>query len=189
MRRRFLIVLLLGLLLGALFVGQAHAITIHGGTPEQQQYARDVIESCRMPYKSVEKRLDQYGGVSVAFLDDLSDYGEGASGAAWHGHILVDEQYDEGNPYLGVIVAHEFAHQIWYVMAMSDRIAWMDSFGYGGDGWYLSPAEQFAECMRFALFEQTRWYPPQTHMQVVSAEDCWAFIMTHYRVPWSITLH
>ena len=177
-----------GLLL-VLLAAPAQAITIQGGTPEQQAYAQHTIEECRMPYKSVERRLNQYGGVSLTFLSDLSGYGADAFGAAWHGHILIHDIYDEENPVLGVVVAHEFAHQIWFVMSMQARIAWMNSYGYGGTDWWTSPAEQFAECMRYALFESTRWYPPQTHMQVVSAEDCWAFIMTHYRVPWSITLH
>ena len=61
MRRRLCIVILLGLLLGALFVAPAEAVTYHGGTPAQQAYAQGVIEECWEPWQAVEQKLP--GGV------------------------------------------------------------------------------------------------------------------------------
>lgn len=182
MRRCLLILLILGLLLGALFCGQAQAITYKNGTPAQQAYAQSIIESCWEPWQAVEQLA---GGVWVCFDDDLSEYGPNAHGAAWRGTIVVWDILDEGNPYLGVVVAHEFCHQIWFGLSLDDRARWMLTYGWGYD-WGSQPHEHFAECMRVALFPSTRWYVNQTTLPPATEEECKAFLMTYHRVPWTI---
>ena len=184
MRRCLYIAILLGLLVGALFVGQAQAITYKDGTPAQQSYAQSIIEECWDPWQAVEQSA---GGVWVCFDDDLSEYGPDAHGAAWRGTIVVWDVLNEHNPYLGVVVAHEFCHQIWYGLGLREQVLWLLTYGPWGTEWSAQPAEHFAECMRVALFPSTRWYANQTTITPASEEECKAFLMTYHRVPWTIT--
>jgi hypothetical protein len=183
MIRRLCIAILLGLLLGALFVAPASAVTYHGGTPAQQAYAQSVIEECWEPWQAVEQKLP--GGVWLGFDHELVGY-PNAYGVAWRGTIIVLDILDASNPYLGVVVAHEFCHQIWFGLSLEDRALWMLTYGWGIE-WGAQPAEHFAECMRVALFPSTRWYANQTTITPASEEECKAFLILHHRVPWTIT--
>ena len=162
--RRLLIAILLGLLLGALFVAPARAVDYSGGSAEQRAYAQAVVESCAIDYALVEARLG-YIGVQFVAPGNLP---AGASGLATPGSILVSESYHVQMDYLAVIVAHEWAHQIWYALPWEARLQWMRMCQpWVGTTRETRADEHFAEVLRWELFPCTRWYAVQTMLRAI----------------------
>lgn len=177
--RRFgyILLVLLGLLiLAALFCGPANAVTYSGGTGDQRALIREVVESCWLPYQETDNALSE---VDVVLQEHHSPYWDvfpGVAGLASFGHIWIDSR--QSNPYLREIVAHEWAHQIYFTM----REYW-DAWAllcHAGDSssWNLSPAENYAECMKVALFpsEYLVWKYARTDLKVIPPEQCKAFL-------------
>jgi len=161
--------ILLGLLLGALFCGQAQAVTYQGGTPEQRAVVESVLDSCKLDSTLVEKKL---GGVEVIFRP--GGYTElSARGAAWSGVVVLDAALQGAT--LAYIFAHEWAHEIWFAMPMDLRLEWTTRVGSGGVSWMNNPGENFAECMRVALWRGQK--NPLTSLRVTPPEQCWRFLL------------
>jgi hypothetical protein len=83
----------------------------------------------------------------------------------------------------GEIAAHEWSHQIWYAMGPVWKHKWTALCtegieGYDSTAWYTMPAENFAECMKVALFphEYLSLTYPRTHLNVISPEDTREFV-------------
>lgn len=175
-RSHILVVLLALLILGALFCGPASALTVSGGTEEQRACVREVIESCYLDYQWTEARL---GEVDVS----IEDLGTRAAGLAWPRRISIHEVYEPGfSTWFGEIVAHEWCHQIWYTIPLAWRSDWYSictaDATPDSHEWLRKPSENFAECMRVALFDP-RYYvgdEPRTNLVKVPPEECWEYL-------------
>ena len=166
--RRLYIVLLVGLLLGAFFVGQAQAVTYVGGTPEQRSTVQSVLESCWLDYRWVE---DTLGYVEISFKAD-----QPAQGQAWRGAIVLRASLTGDE--LRHVAAHEWSHQIYWAVTYDHRWEWtlMVTGGtWDGTTWRTNPAENFAECMRHALWP--RQAAPDTELLVIEPAACRAFLV------------
>ena len=182
MRRSLIILVLAAVLVGGLFVGQATALTVTGGTDAQNAYARQVIESCWLDWQIVDQEVD---GVDVVFEEHHDPYWytlQSVYGLAWPGNISIRDELVPG-PSLGEVTSHEWCHQIWFVMPYATRQEWValctDGIGsYDPKLWASSPAENFAECLRVALFPVDYMVnrQPRTILNRLSLEDTRAFV-------------
>jgi hypothetical protein len=178
-------VLLALLIVGALFCGPASALTVSGGTDRQNAYAREVIESCWLDWDLIDAKV---GRVDLVFEEHHDPYWElspevfhGVYGLAWRGNISV--RMDTPANFLGEVISHEWCHQIWFAMRTDWREAWADMAtegitDYDPHAWYTMPAENFAECLRVALFpsEYQMNKAPRTALNVISTEDTRTFV-------------
>ena len=182
--------------MGGFFIGQAQAVTYAGGTQQQRESAQAIIESCWLDYALVDDRLDE---VDLIIEDHHEPYWEtfpdwvapfpfwetapldaAAAGLAWPGNIRVHSAYAPGpDSFYGEIVSHEWSHQIWYAMTYRWNQKWVAKVGTGDNSnWYLSPAENFAECMRVALWDKSYYRndSPRTHLSPVPEDECREFL-------------
>ena len=190
MKRTLLIIILLLIIAVMVLVWAwpAQAVTYSGGTPEHQHLAREIIESCRLDYQWIDARVEE---VDVLFAEEYDPYWEfcdpleDIAGVAWWGNIVIDSHYA---PRLGSffteIVTHEWCHQIWFGMPLSWRLEWGMLCTEGIDywdstQWLQMPAENFAECMRLALFDSRYQYHPwaRTQLKVVPPAEAWQFLL------------
>lgn len=176
MKRLILITILFLLLMAS----PALAVTYQGGTEAQRAYAQEIVESCLVDYSRTDARLD---GVDITFAATYEPYWEhldNVSGLAWPGHIVVDSSFvPAGDSFFGEIIAHEWCHQVWYSLPYLRQQEWVALVGTGDKSvWLLSPAENFAECMRVALFAPGYYLNdyPRTSLKVVSVDDARAFL-------------
>ena len=157
--------LVISLITGALAVcaliftpltGSAQAFTIQGGTAAQQAYAREVIEACSLPYASTDAELKALGPVRLVFarMDGVSGYSD-------MGVIYANSDLPPGE-LLGELVAHEWAHQIWYSLGPKWWQKWEalcgGPHGASSDPWRTDPAENFAECAKVGLWDARYTY-------------------------------
>jgi len=181
-RRIGLVVLLALLIVGALFCGPAVALTVSGGTDQENSYVREVIESCWLDYSLVDGLV---GDVEVIFAEHYEPYWEvnymDVWGLAWYGNIRI-RMSAPASAY-GEIAAHEWSHQIWYAMGPVWKHKWTALCtegieAYDSTAWYTMPAENFAECMKVALFphEYLSLTYPRTNLNVISPEDSREFV-------------
>lgn len=166
----FIIILLLVMAVMVLvWAWPAQAVTYAGGTEEQRAYAREVIESCWFDYQWTDANVDEVDLIIAEHYDpywDLAvfDQETGVAGLAWRGNIVVKASYQPGyGSFFGEIVAHEWCHQIWFAMPYAWKEEWTrlcteGITDYNPDDWLTMPAENFAECMRVALFDSKYLY-------------------------------
>ena len=181
MMKRFLIIFLLAFFLMA---SPTLAITYSGGTDQQRAFAQEVIESCWFDWSFIDACLSE---VNVVFEDCHEPYwdsgpSEGAAGGlAWYGEIRINEAYQpEYDSYLGEVIAHEWSHQIWFSMSKEWKNKYVDLCGKGDESnWWKHPAENFAECMRVALFDPLYYATdyPRTTLVAITPEACREFVM------------
>jgi hypothetical protein len=138
------------LLACALFFGllaaSAQAFTIQGGTSAQRAHISQVIEACALPYANTDTELRALGPVTVVVAKM-----DGTSGYSKPGTIYVNSVLQPGEK-LGELVAHEWAHQIWYSLGPKWWQKWTGLCGSGNSSWREDPAENFAECAKVALW-------------------------------------
>ncbi len=182
-RLAFLILAVLCIIL--VLAPSAQALTVSGGSLAQQSFAREVIESCWLDWDLIDAKV---GRVDLVFEEHHDPYWElspdalhGVYGLAWWGNISV--RMDTPANFLGEVVSHEWCHQIWFAMRTDWREAWADMAtegitDYDPHAWYTMPAENFAECLRVALFpgEYQMNKAPRTALNVISVEDTREFV-------------
>lgn len=187
--RRLYIVVCLAAIAAFFMPANAEAVTYSGGSEAQRAYAQEVIESCWLDYAWADGRVDE---VDVVIEEHHEPYWEqdvlfSAAGLAWWGNIRIHAGYTPGpGSYFGEIVAHEWAHQIWFAMPYKWILAWTDLCtegheGYDPGNWYTMPAENFAECARVALFDRSFYYnaAARTNLNRVSVEDTREFVESY----------
>ena len=159
--RRFALSLVTGALAIGVFLftplaGPAQAFTFQGGTAAQQAYAREVIEACSLPCASTDAELKALGPVKLIFA-----HMDGVSGYSDMGVIYVNSDLLPGAR-LYELVAHEWAHQIWYSLGPKWWQKWEalcgEPHGASNDPWRTDPAENFAECAKVALWDARYMY-------------------------------
>jgi hypothetical protein len=143
--------LLAGVVFCALLAAPVQAFTIQGGTSTQRAYIDEVVKGCALSYAETDSELRALGPVEVVVVKMDS----GVVGYSKPGVIYINSSIQPG-AVLGELVAHEWAHQIWYSLGPKwwekwDGLCGADSSS--GDGsWQQDPAENFAECAKVALW-------------------------------------
>lgn len=156
------------LLLLALWVTPAQAITYQGGTTEQRSVVQAVLESCWLDYQWVE---DTLGYIGVTFNPNLSGQGWASRGSITLRSTLTNE-------HLRHTAAHEWAHEIYVALGVERQWEWtlLCTGGvWDGTDWRTNPAECFAECMRYALWPDQ--VVPDTLLRAVAPEVCRSFLL------------
>jgi hypothetical protein len=195
--RRLLHALLLAAALCGLFVAPAQAWTVTGGTAEQRADVAVVLESITFP--SVEWVEAQVGPVHVGILDHYSPWWEldpaalvdefpaGAAGVAGPGYIYICASYQPGpSTFFREIVAHEWAHQVWFGLVWLGNGAtteWKHRVVEGFSpppnpaDWYQNYVESHAEQLRVAMFPPTMYLSqsPRTELNILGNEAVLAF--------------
>lgn len=181
MRRLTIILLLAGLLCGALFVGTAQALTVTGGSSDQQRLVGLVA--------GWQPGLASFIGDTYPDFNVRICYG----GHAWEGSIdvPVTRQWWAFTR----TVAHELGHEVQLAAdarGLNLGQAWLDELtarGYGPETWIWSntdpvwkhrrnPWEAFAENMRRAFWSDWCASPttPDTCLAWLSPDDMRAFL-------------
>jgi len=174
-RHRIIVAILLGLLLGALFVGQASAVTVAGGTPEQHAIVQSVVEQCSLDYRVVDEWFD---GISIRFLNL-----NGPSGLA-HSTGWIELHSGLNGELLAAVMAHEWSHQIYRMMGVWWHSAWeKQCTGFDYRAWNTNPSEHFAEMGRLALFGLPQYLPVQTTLPFIDAASFVADWKLAYECP------
>ena len=138
----------LGVLFGV-FASSAQAFTLQGGTDAQRAQVTKTIKACAVPYTATDAELKFLGPVKVIFapMNGISGYSE-------MGRLFVNSSLT--GDALSELVAHEWAHQIWYTLGPKWWAKWADvcnaSPGSAGGDRQEDPRENFAECAKVALW-------------------------------------
>jgi hypothetical protein len=132
-----------------LFASSAQAFTLQGGTDAQRAQVTKTIKACALPYTATDAELRFLGPVKVIFapMNGISGYSE-------MGRLFVNSSLT--GDALSELVAHEWAHQIWYTLGPKWWAKWADicnaSPGSAGGARQEDPRENFAECAKVALW-------------------------------------
>lgn len=180
-----------------LWCSPAWALSISGGTPEQQSLTREAMEACWVPLANVEAGV---GGLTVEIVDhyppwfDLPegafvDVLHGVAGLAWYGHIVICASYEPGyDSFFVEIAIHELSHQVWFGMPLSANMAWeaMVTLGRVWDEqmWTQDPAENFAENLKMtwdSKYMQIDY--PRTDLLVLTPEQTKAWYAANVLPP------
>lgn len=188
MRRTLFVLLILALVIA--MTGVAAAATYSGGTDQQHASAQAIIASCWWDWEATDA---VFGGVEVVFEEHHGPYWEGfrnevdpvVAGLAYPGHISVSLRYQPGpDSWFGEIVSHEWAHQIWFTLGREWRQKWTNLCTEGVESydiydWMTSPHENFAECMRVALWPEDVYFNdyPRTLLKRISLAECRTFLL------------
>ena len=127
----------------------AFAFTIKGGTEAQRAQVTKTIEACALPYTATDAELKFLGPVKVIFapMNGISGYSE--MGRLYVNSSLTGQALSE-------LVAHEWAHQIWYTLGPKWWAKWADqcnaASGSAGGAWMEDARENFAECAKVTLW-------------------------------------
>ena len=167
-------------MLGLFFAFQAspvHAFTMQGGTEAQRAQVTKTIKACALPYTATDAELKFMGPVKVIFapMNGISGYSE--MGRLFVNSSLTGESLSE-------LVAHEWAHQIWYTLGPKWWAKWSDicnaSPGSAGGAWQEDARENFAECAKVALWgaEYLRRDYAVTQLKVTAPEQLREWLTT-----------
>ena len=177
MKMRHLALLICAFLIIVLMMATvADAITFSDATAAQEDAVMEALEYGWVDWRWVDAKYD--GGVRVIFNPDLYET-NGWYGVSWPTCIIFDSDYSITHPYFAQLVRHEWMHQMWRLMDDSWKAKWTrlctgGSLYYGAT-WMTDPAENFAECMRVALWNEPYWQA-QTELAVISPVHCKVFI-------------
>jgi hypothetical protein len=164
-------------LLFTLFATSALAFTIQDGTAAQRALVTKTIKACALPYTATDAELRFMGPVKVIFAPMA-----GISGYSEMGRLFVNSSLTGDS--LSELVAHEWAHQIWYTLGPKWWAKWADqcnaASGSVGGAWQDDPRENFAECAKVALWgsEYLRRDYAVTDLKVTGPQELRQWLVT-----------
>ncbi len=160
-----------------LHASPAHAFTLQGGTEAQRAQVSATIKACALPYAATDAELKFMGPVKVKLvaMDGVSGYSE-------MGRIYINSSLN--GKALTELVAHEWAHQIWYTLGPKWWAKWAGqssaAAGSVGGTWKEDPRENFAECAKVALWSSEHLLRPTaaTHLKVTPPQELRQWLAT-----------